>query len=143
MVVASSTATRQLAEYFRAFCLCREKEDRLFRNGHGDGIPDQTLYAHYHAALGSAGIGCRESGRLPRIHDLRHTFCVHALESMAAKGYDLYTSLPLLVKYLGHNCISETEYYLRLVGENFTSVTEKSKAYAPSLFPKAGDVDDK
>jgi site-specific recombinase XerD len=72
MVVASSTATRQLAEYFRAFCLCREKEDRLFRNGRGNGIPDQTLYAHYHAALGSAGIGCRESGRLPRIHDLRN-----------------------------------------------------------------------
>jgi hypothetical protein len=59
---------------------------------------------------------------------------------MVEKGIDLYASAPLLVKYLGHNCISETEHYLRLVGENFASLTEMSRSYTPTMFPKVGDV---
>jgi len=141
IVVASESLRDAIAEYCGRFCTGRGDEDLVFQSGRSPHFPNGKLYRIYHEILACAGIQPRDNGRLPRIHDLRHTFCVHTLEAMAKKGFDLYVSLPLLVKYLGHNCISETEYYLRLVGENFTSITEKSKAYAPSLFPKAGDVD--
>ena len=85
------------------------------------------------------GIPKRKDARGPRIHDLRHTFCVHTLEQMDKRGFDLYASAPLLCAYLGHKTISETEYYLRLVDENFRDIEEKSRRYAPGLFPKEGD----
>ena len=74
-----------------------------------------------------------------RLDFLRHTFCVRALEQMQAKGFDLYTSLPLLSVYLGHKHITETEYYLRMLDEHFGSILDKSSSYTPELFPKYDD----
>jgi integrase len=141
LVVAADSVRAQLVQYHNRFCAPFENDERLFISGHGTIFSNQTLYRLYHETQAEAGIGFCENGRRPRLHDLRHTFCVHTLEAMAEKGFDIYTSAPLLVKYLGHNCISETEHYLRLVRENFTSVAEKSRTYAPTLFPKVGDSD--
>ena len=76
-----------------------------------------TLYDAFHALLKEAGIPKRTDGRFQRLHDIRHTFCVHTLEQMQEKGFDLYTSLPLLCAYLGHKHVKETEYYLHFVEE--------------------------
>jgi integrase len=139
MVVASESLKRQLSKYCGLFCNFLDSEAYLFHNGEGAMFSNGKLYNRYRKLLMETSIHPRENGRLPRIHDLRHTFCVHALEEMGVKGYDLYTSLPLLVAYLGHKCVSETEYYLRLVEQNFKSVTTASHKYAPELFPKVGE----
>jgi integrase len=141
LVVASESVTRQVACYIDRFCVGCAPDAYLFRDDRGGVFSDWKLYDIYRKTMTAAGIQPRENGRLPRLHDLRHTFCVHTLETLASKGFDLYTSLPLLVAYLGHKCISETEYYLRLVDVNFTSVTDASRVYAPSLFPEVGDGD--
>ena len=141
LVVASESVIRQIIGYIDRFCVGCAPDSYLFKNSKGGMFRDWKLYSIYRKAMTAAGIHPRENGRLPRLHDLRHTFCVHTLESLTLKGFDLYTSLPLLVAYLGHKCISETEYYLRLVDANFTSVTDASKVYAPSLFPKVGERD--
>jgi integrase len=138
-VFASESVRLLLSEYCERFRLGCGDESYLFPAANGAMFKDGKLYGHYRRTLIEAGIKPRESGRLPRLHDIRHTFCVHALEAMSRKGFDLYTSLPLLVAYLGHRSITETEYYLRLVEENFTSITEASRRYAPTMFPKAGD----
>jgi integrase len=142
LVMASESVRRQVASYIDRFCVGCAPDAYLFRDGKGGIFHDYKLYSIYRKTMVAAGIRPRESGRLPRLHDVRHTFCVHTLEALGSKGFDLYTSLPLLVAYLGHKCISETEYYLRLVDANFTSVTDASRKYAPSLFPKVGDDED-
>jgi integrase len=47
-----------------------------------------------------AGISRLSNGRYPRVHDLRHTFSVHALEQMICRGMDPYCSLPSLAPTL-------------------------------------------
>jgi integrase len=143
LVVASESVTRQIAGYIDRFCVGCAPDAYLFQDGKGGIFRDWKLYDIYRKTMIAAGIRPRENGRLPRLHDLRHTFCIHTLEALGLKGFDLYTSLPLLVAYLGHKCISETEYYLRLVDANFISVTDASKTYAPSLFPEVSDGDGK
>jgi integrase len=91
----------------------------------------------FYRILGMAGIRKRPSGKYPRLHDFRHLFSVRALEQMAEKGYDLYTSLPILCKYLGHKSIIETEYYIHLTKDRFTQITHAASSYAPNLFPDA------
>jgi integrase len=54
-------------------------------------------------------------GRLPRIHDLRHTFAVHALLRWYRAGADVQAKLPVLATYMGHVSIVSTAYYLAFV----------------------------
>jgi len=54
-------------------------------------------------------------GQRPRLHDLRHTFAVHALLRWYRGGVDVQTKLPLLATYMGHVSIASTAYYLPFV----------------------------
>jgi integrase len=54
-------------------------------------------------------------GRLPRVHDLRHTFAVHALLRWYRQGVDVQTVLPRLATYMGHVSIVSTHYYLAFI----------------------------
>jgi integrase/recombinase XerD len=54
-------------------------------------------------------------GHWPRIHDLRHTFAVHALVRWYQAGADVQAKLPLLATYMGHVSIVSTAYYLAFV----------------------------
>ena len=75
----------------------------------------------------------RADGTPPRLHDLRFTFAVMALEKMDKAGQDLYTTLPILCKYLGHNSIEATEHYVMLVKDYFINVTNKEEQYYREL----------
>jgi len=110
-------------------------EEYLFHGYDGRAYTYDTVRLAFHRILDNAGIQRRPSGKYPRLHDLRHLFSIKALEQMAEKGYDLYTSLPILCKYLGHKSITETEYYIRLTQCRFVQLTNASSKYAPNLFP--------
>lgn len=69
-----------------------------------------------------------------RIHDLRHTFAVNALNQMVEKGYDVYTSLPLLSQYMGHRRIESTEYYLRFIEKYYDDVTNTVNNYYGNIY---------
>ncbi len=140
MIVASEPMRKQLSIYHGEYCIGNGADDFIFRNNNGGFFSEGKIYRIYKRILEKAGIPRRKGGQTQRIHDLRHTFCVRSLETMMKKGYDLYTSLPLLSTYLGHKHITETEYYLRLLDEHFGSITEMSNKYAPNLFPKADGI---
>ena len=61
-----------------------------------------------------------------RIHDLRHTFAVHTLEKMVNEKQDVYCTLPILSKYMGHSKVTSTEHYLRLVESNYKNIIDNS-----------------
>lgn len=52
------------------------------------------------------------AGRLPRTHDLRHTYAVHALLRWYRAGVDIQAKLPALATAMGHVSIASTAYYL-------------------------------
>ena len=58
----------------------------------------------------------------PRLHDLRHTFAVHNLIEAQNKNEDIYSFLPNLMSYMGHQNISSTEKYLRLVQDAYQDI---------------------
>lgn len=72
----------------------------------------------------------------PRIHDLRHTFAVHALAQMCKQGIDLYVSLPIISVILGHKTLSGTEKYVRLTKEMYPDITDKMLEFNSSIYPK-------
>ena len=106
----------------------------LLREGRSQSAWSRDLYAFWHAALEDAGVPLRADGSRPRIHDLRHSFCVHALEKIAQGGRDIRAALPLLSTYLGHKSLTETEYYLRLTEEAYREVASAAEAKLPRLY---------
>jgi integrase len=54
-------------------------------------------------------------GRVPRIHDLRHSFAVQSLIRSYQTQGDPQALLPKLALYLGHVSIESTVHYLKLV----------------------------
>lgn len=61
----------------------------------------------------------------PRIHDIRHTAAVHALEKLVRNGEDIYCALPMISVFLGHKNIKSTEVYVKLTNEMFPDLIKK------------------
>lgn len=120
-VPLSSDARRELRRYLRyrlvrtlglaptSPLLCNTS--RGLRSYTGTGLSDALR-----RLLMRAGIKDGE-GRLPRVHDFRHTFAVHALLRWYRQGADVQSNLPKLALYMGHVSIVSTAYYLRWMPE--------------------------
>ena len=72
-------------------------------------------------------------GRWPRLHDLRHTFAVHALARWYRTGADVHAKLPLLATYMGHVSIVSTAYYLPFVEPLRTLATARFAQHCGAL----------
>lgn len=71
----------------------------------------------------------------PRIHDFRHTFAVHVLDRLAKEGLDMHCSLPILSVTLGHKCVSDTEYYVRITRQVYPHLSEATLTMSEFIFP--------
>jgi site-specific recombinase XerD len=68
--------------------------------------------------------GIEQLGVTKRLHDIRHTYCVHRLNEWVAQGEDIEAMLPYLCAYIGHKTLESTDYYLHLVPEFFPEYSE-------------------
>lgn len=90
---------------------------------------------------GKAGIPRLSNGQLPRVHDLRHTYCCHALEQMQENGLDLYYALPILSTYVGHQGIRDTERYLRLPAFQYASIVNAEMDVLKGIVPEVHEYE--
>jgi len=74
-----------------------------------------------------------DTGRLPRVHDFRHTFALQALLRWYRNGVDVQAKLPLLATYMGHVSIASTEYYLKFVEPLGVSASERFARHCAGL----------
>ena len=81
----------------------------------------RTLVAAAH--LDAAG------GRAPRLHGLRHTFAVRALEASPAGRQRIGQSMRALATYLGHVSIASTYWYLEATPELLTDVAAAGERF--------------
>ena len=91
------------------------------------------------ALFGSVGIRTTD-GRLPRTHDIRHSFAVNVLLRWYRTGADIRAKLPLLATYMGHVSIVSTERYLHFVDELASHACDRFNAHCGAIvvpLPKA------
>ena len=76
-----------------------------------------------------AEAGIRTSGgSLPRIHDIRHSFCTLSLNRMLDSGMDLYVAVPVLAAYVGHVNLTDTERYIHLTEHGYDEFVRREGA---------------
>lgn len=117
LVALSESAVGELERYLRLRrrLPCGPDAPLLVNNHHG--------WSAYSGA--SFGQGMRQlfriaevympSGRIPHVHDIRHTFAVHALLRWYRDGVDVQAKLPALATVMGHVSVASTAYYLALL----------------------------
>lgn len=81
----------------------------------------------------------KPDGRLPRVHDLRHSFAVNALLRWYRSGCDVQAKLPLLATYMGHVSIVSTQYYLPFIEPLATAASERFAQRYGVLITPASD----
>lgn len=92
-----------------------EEADRpFFIKTDGTAVVSHRLLDRFHRVLKKCKIPETPSERLPRVHDIRHTFAVHNMENMLNEDIDLYTAMPILMTALGHTSLASTGEYVRL-----------------------------
>lgn len=94
-----------------------------------------NVYKNFRRYLEQAGIS--HTGKGPRIHDFRHTYCVNLLRKWTAEDKDLIAYLPYMRTMLGHESFEETAYYLKLTAERFPYIKERMKESFPDLIKEA------
>ena len=128
LVPLSPSAIRALSEYQsrrNEVAGAAVADDPFFINRDGRRC-DQSAFRQTFRSL-VRKLGWRTTqGRLPRIHDIRHSFATHALASFYHAGKDPGALLPVLATFLGHSNIANTQTYLhpsaallRMAGERW------------------------
>ncbi|MFD2833181.1 tyrosine-type recombinase/integrase [Gramella sp. AN32] len=111
------------------------RSEYFFVNTNGNKC-GQGVGSWFKKCLGKAAIPYTGRNHGPRVHDLRHTFAVTSLASMAEAGVDLYASLPVLSNYLGHGSIGATNHYVRLTANMYPDLIRDVDMTSLNVFPK-------
>jgi integrase/recombinase XerD len=91
----------------------------------------------WHQLCFSAGV-LTAQGHPPRLHDLRHSAAVNALQRWYAQGADVQAKLPLLATYLGHANAASAHYYLKLTPELREAASQRFHQHFGALFTVGG-----
>jgi integrase len=74
-----------------------------------------------------------------RVYDLRHRFASARLNRWLDEGRDLFSMLPYLREYMGHNSLNETAYYVHILPENLTKSPAVDWDKFNAMFPEVRD----
>lgn len=123
--------TARCLEMKRKIHVSSPEDEYFFMIRPGQPMPLVNVYRNFRRYLEKAGIP--HTGRGPRVHDFRHTYCVNLLRKWTDEGKDLMAYLPYMKTMLGHAGFEETAYYLKLTAERFPYIKECLKLSFPDL----------
>jgi len=111
-----------------------DKSTYFFISPTGGRLDKSTVYCRFRDYLLMADISHTLNG--PRIHDLRHSYCVHCLKKWVLSGEELTNLMPYLATYMGHTDFRGTQYYLRLTADLYPDIIQKTEALFDYLIPE-------
>ena len=132
----SSSLMEVLQEYSEHFNVGIEHWQPFLRQVDGKILNGGTAYRIFRKSLKAAGIPHEGRKKGPCLHCLRHSFACASLAKMAEEGLDLYYSLPILSKYLGHTSLEATEGYVRMTENVYPGIIADLNQICPSIFPE-------
>ncbi len=125
------TATRALARYvtLRRRLLPRPIGPALLASTAGTRLLHSNISLTFAHLLERVGLTRRSASCRPRIHDLRHSFCVATVLGWYRDGADVPAMMPRLSAYLGHTDPQHTFWYLSAAPELMALASERLDAH--------------
>lgn len=85
-----------------------------------------------------AGIDQRENRMLERgacLHCFRHLFVLKSMQQLEAAGHSVNMNDLILPTYLGHDCLIDTDQYMRFSGNQLPEALDSFEAFSAGLIP--------
>ena len=139
-VPLSDEMANRLREYIEVVHPAFNEEHLLFPGTRSEKLRASVVHKYFRNLLRMANIPYCGKSRGPRLHDLRHTFAVHCLNTWVRNDIDLNTALPILSKFMGHINIKGTQKYLQFTAEMYPDLIEKMNTIFGSIIAK-GDFE--
>jgi integrase len=103
-------------------------DDPVFVDKRGRALRYIAVKETFDRLVGKAGIKSR-SARRPRLHDLRHTFAVRALQGSPSGRSRCGAHMAALATYMGHVNIYATYWYLEVTADLMRDVAVAGEAF--------------
>ena len=116
LVPLHDTAVAGIGRYLECRQGAHRGEEHVFISDEGKPLLYWKVHSVFRTLVKSAGLK-PAGGRWPRIHELRHTFAVRALESSPTGRQRIGQHMLALATYLGHVNIDATYWYLETTPE--------------------------
>jgi integrase len=104
-------------------------DDPVFVDACGQPLRYLAVRDTFNRLVGEAGIRMTAPARRPRLHDLRHTFAVRALQSSPDSRSRLGAHMAALATYMGHVNIYATYWYLEATAELLRDVAAAGEGF--------------
>jgi integrase/recombinase XerD len=128
LVPLHETAVTGLAHYLMYRQKARRGGDHVFVSDDGKPLVYWKVHSVFRTLLKSAELK-PSGGRWPRIHELRHTFAVRALESSPTGRQRIGQHMLALATYLGHVNINATYWYLETTPELLLDIAVVAESF--------------
>ena len=117
LVPLHETAAKGLRTYLTLRRHAPAGDDHVFVDDEGRSLTYCAAYEMFQKLLKIAGIASTPNGQRPRLHGLRHSFAVRALEASPEGRARIGQHMLALATYLGHVNIYSTYWYLEATPE--------------------------
>lgn len=111
----------------------------FFPNINGEFYNKSTIDHWFHEFWDNLPEAQVVTGNSPRVHDLRHTYAVHRLNSWVRENENVTGLYPYLSEYMGHSHFTETDYYLTLVESFYPEIEERLSSINDDIIPEVYD----
>ncbi len=128
LVPLHQSAVAGLRRYLMHRRRMRSGAEHVFVSNRGQPLTYPEVYGVFLKVLKSADL-LSSGGRRPRLHDLRHTFAVRALEASPTGRQRIGRHMVALATYLGHVNIDATYWYLETTPELLRDIAAASESF--------------
>ena len=128
LVPLHETAVAGLGRYLAQRRTVHPATDNVFVDDNGQPLAYGTVYRVFGGLAQAAGIAPLR-GHRPRLHELRHTFALRALQAAPAGRQRIGQHMLALTTHLGHVSIDSTYWYLESTPELLDDIATAGEAY--------------
>lgn len=129
LVPLHSSASCALERYLELRRRVSTVSDYVFVSPKGGRLPLSTVSKTFLQLMRHAGLRSGPGTRGPRIHDMRHTFAVRALEACPQGGSADGWRIRALSTYLGHRNVADTCWYLQATPQLMRGVADACELF--------------
>jgi integrase/recombinase XerD len=129
LVPLHDTAAAGLHRYLRRRRQAGFGDEHVFVGEHGRSLPYHTVRSTFVKLLKKADLWSASDRHHPRLHDIRHTFAVRALQASPPGRHRIGQHIVALATYLGHVNIYATYWYLEATLDLLGDIASVSEAF--------------
>ena len=141
IIYVSADMQDLLCRYDRIISQAIPGREAFFPNQKGSYYSKSTPDVWFHEFWDILPEASVTKGNKPRVHDLRHTYCVYRLNQWVREDADLNALYPYLSEFVGHSNFADTDYYLTLAEPFYPELETRMRKVNTTILPEVPHED--